>query len=131
MVVQSNFGNRDFVIDHKFSIYLRSGEFPGRSNTVNLSFLKIVFTFFDERHGTRSFGNIPPPSGSALLTSVMTRASFCCSKKVRKLLLFSTKVAFMCRKLHLCAHLTAKDLTQPIVLWADLAKSQDFPHFHL
>jgi len=26
---------------------------------------------------------------------VITRASFCCSKKVRKLHLFSTKVAFM------------------------------------
>jgi len=32
--------------------------------------------------------------------------------------------------LHLCAHLTAKDLTQPIFVCADLAKSQDFPHFH-
>jgi len=28
--------------------------------------------------------------------------------------LFSTKVAFMCSKLHFCAYLTAKDLTQPI-----------------
>ena len=34
-------------------------------------------------------------------------------------------------KLHLCAHLTAKDLTQPIFVCADLAKSQDFPHFYL
>jgi len=30
---------------------------------------------------------------------------------VRKLYLFLTKVAFMRRKLHLCAQLTAKDLT--------------------
>ena len=35
------------------------------------------------------------------------------------------------RKLHLCAHLTAKDLTQPIFVCMDLAKSQDFPLFHL
>ena len=34
---------------------------------------------------------------------VIIRSSFCCSKKVRKLHLFSTKVAFMRRKLHLCA----------------------------
>ena len=61
----------------------------------------------------------------------ITRASFCCSKKVRKLHLFSTKVAFMRRKLHLCAQLTAKDLTQPIFVCMDLAKSQDSPLFHL
>jgi len=36
----------------------------------------------------------------------------------------------MRKKLHLCAHLTAKDLTQPIFVCADLAKSQDFPHIH-
>jgi len=62
---------------------------------------------------------------------VINRASFCCTKKVRKLHLFSTKVAFMRRKLHFCAHLNAKDLIQPIFVCADLAKSQDFPHFHL
>jgi len=50
---------------------------------------------------------------------------------VRKLHLFSTKVAFMRRKLRLCAHLSAKDLTQLIFVSAHLAKSQDFPHFHL
>jgi len=37
----------------------------------------------------------------------------------------------MRRKLHLCAHLTAKDLTQRIFVCAGLAKSEDFPHFHL
>ena len=62
---------------------------------------------------------------------VISRESFCCSEKVRKLHLFSTKVAFMRSKLHFCAHLTAKDLTQPIFLCTYLAKSQDFPHFHL
>ena len=62
---------------------------------------------------------------------VITRASFGCSQKVRKLHLFSTKVAFMRRKLHLCAHLIAKDVTQPIFVCMDLAKSQDFPLFHL
>jgi len=62
---------------------------------------------------------------------IIIRASFCCSKKVRKLHLFSAKVAFMLRKLHLCAHVTVKDLTQPIFVCADLAKSHDFPHFHL
>jgi len=54
-------------------------------------------------------------------TEVMTRESFCCSEKVRKLHLFSTKVAFMRSKLHFCAHLTAKDLRQPIFVCADLA----------
>jgi len=44
--------------------------------------------------------------------------------------LFSTKLACMHSKLHLCAHLTAKDLTQPIFVCVDLAKSQDFLHFH-
>ena len=46
---------------------------------------------------------------------VITRASFCCSNKARKLHLFSAKVAFMCCELHLCAHLTVKDLKQPIL----------------
>jgi len=47
--------------------------------------------------------------------SVIIRASFCCSNKARKLHLFSAKVAFMRCKLHLCAHLTVKDLKQPIL----------------
>ena len=42
--------------------------------------------------------------------NMIIRASFCCSKKVIKL--------------HLCAHLTAKDLSQPIFVCADLAKSR-------
>ena len=46
---------------------------------------------------------------------VISRASFCCSNKARKLHLFSVKVAFMRCKLHLCAHLTVKDLKQPIL----------------
>jgi len=46
---------------------------------------------------------------------VITRASFCCSNKARKLHLFSAKIAFMRCKLHLCAHLTVKDLKQPIL----------------
>jgi len=46
---------------------------------------------------------------------IMTRASFCCSNKARKLHLFSAKVAFMRCKLHLCAHLTVNDLKQPIL----------------
>jgi len=33
MVVRSNFCNRDFLIDHEFSMGLRSGEFPGQSIT--------------------------------------------------------------------------------------------------
>ena len=63
-------------------------------------------------------------TGPSQVGDVITRASFCCSKKVRKLHLFSRKVA-------LCAHLTAKDMTQPIFVCADLTKSQDFPHFHI
>jgi len=43
----------------------------------------------------------------------------------------SEKVAFMRRKLHICAHLTVKDLTQPIFVCAVLAKGHDFLHFHL
>jgi len=67
VVVQSNFCNRDFLIDHKFSMGLRSGEFPGQSNTFKFCFLKIVFTFSDEKHGTRSYWNFPPPSRNAFL----------------------------------------------------------------
>jgi len=37
MVVQSNFCNRDFLIDHKFSMGLISGEFPGQSITSNFA----------------------------------------------------------------------------------------------
>jgi len=37
MVVQSNFCNRGFLIDHKFSMGLRSGEFPGQSITLNFA----------------------------------------------------------------------------------------------
>jgi len=48
-------------------------------------------------------------------TKMITRASFCCSNKARKLHSFSAKVAFMRCKLHLCAHLTVKDLKQPIL----------------
>jgi len=36
MVVQSNFCNRDFLTDHKFSMGLRSDEFPVQSITFNL-----------------------------------------------------------------------------------------------
>jgi len=35
MVVQSNFCNWGCVMDHKFSMGLRSGEFPSQSNTFN------------------------------------------------------------------------------------------------
>jgi len=45
MVVQSNIFNRDFVIDHKASMEFRYNEFLGQSNTYNLCFLKIAFTF--------------------------------------------------------------------------------------
>jgi len=71
MVVQSNFCNRDFLTDHKFSMGLRPGEFPGQSITFNFAFLKIVFTFSDERHGTISHWNFLPPSVNAFLISGM------------------------------------------------------------
>jgi len=45
MVVQSNTFKRDFVIDHKVSMELRSSEFLGQSITYNLCFLNIAFTF--------------------------------------------------------------------------------------
>jgi len=34
MVVKQNFSNRDFVIDQKFSMGLRSAEFPDQSNII-------------------------------------------------------------------------------------------------
>ena len=71
MGVQSNFCNRHFVIDRKLTIGLRSGEFLRQSNTY-FCFLKIFFTFSDDRHGARSCWNFPPPSGNALLISGMT-----------------------------------------------------------
>jgi len=72
MVVQYHFCNQDVLIDHKFSIGLRSGEFPGQPNTFNFCFLKIAFAFSDKRHGARSYWNFPPPSGNDLHISVMT-----------------------------------------------------------
>ena len=45
MVAQCNIFNRDFVIDHKVSMELRSSEFLDQSNTNNLWFLNIAFTF--------------------------------------------------------------------------------------
>ena len=64
---------------------------------------------------------------------VIIRASFCCSKKVRKLHLLSTKVAFMRRKLHLWEHLTF-DCEWLNITYFRLRRRgqiQDFPHFHL
>ena len=37
MVVQSNFFNREFLIDHLFSMGLRSGDFPGQYITFNFA----------------------------------------------------------------------------------------------
>jgi len=45
METQSNSFNRDFAVDHKFSMELRSGEFLDQSNTYNLCFLNIAFNF--------------------------------------------------------------------------------------
>jgi len=55
IVVQSNIFNRDFVIDHKVSVVLRSSEFPGQSNTYNLCFLKIAFTWKCPSHSCNDF----------------------------------------------------------------------------
>jgi len=60
-------------------------------------------------------------SAPQAIATVMSRASFCCSNKARKLHLFSAKVAFMRCKLHLCAHLTVKDLKQ-LILHAKIEK---------
>ena len=51
MVVQYNYCNQKFFTGHRFSMGLRSGEFPGQSNTFNFCYLKTVFTFLVERHG--------------------------------------------------------------------------------
>ena len=58
MVVQSNFCNRDFVIHHKVSVEVRSGIFPGQSNTINFCFLKTVFAFSHQRHWARFYWNV-------------------------------------------------------------------------
>jgi len=50
---------------------LRSGEFPGQSNTFDLCFINIILTFLDEVHGEQSYWNIPSPSGNTLLISGM------------------------------------------------------------
>jgi len=65
VVVQFNFCNRDFVIDHKLS-----GEFPCQSN--NFCFLKVVFIVSGERHGAISYWNFPSPSGNAFLIAGIT-----------------------------------------------------------
>jgi len=36
MVVKYDCCNRDFLIDHKFAMVLKSGDIPGQSNTYNL-----------------------------------------------------------------------------------------------
>jgi len=58
--MQYNFCTRAFAIDHKFSMGLRSDEFPGQSNTFNFCFLKIVFTCSVEAHGARPCWNFSP-----------------------------------------------------------------------
>jgi len=45
MVVQSNFCTRDFLTDHKFSMGLWSGEFPGQSITFNFASWKSFSLF--------------------------------------------------------------------------------------
>jgi len=45
VVVQSNFCNWDFLTDHKFSMGLRSGEFPGQSITSNFASWKSFSLF--------------------------------------------------------------------------------------
>ena len=99
---------------------------------------KSDFWTYTIRHRLTSRSTLQTMNGDLLRSSLkyvyyltnvpkmISRASFCCSKKVRKLYFFSTKVAIMRSKLHLCAHLTAKDLTQPILVCADLAKSKIF-----
>jgi len=52
IAVQLNFCNQDFLKYHKFSMGLRSGYTP--IYNIYIYFLKIVFTFSDERDGTIS-----------------------------------------------------------------------------
>jgi len=79
MEVQSNFYNRNFVVDHKLTMGLRSGECLRQSNTY-FCFLKIVFTFSNERHrvslgvlyyliemGKTELLTLPNPDKSAVL----------------------------------------------------------------
>ena len=62
----SSFCKRNFKIDQKFSIGLRSGEFPGQSATFITASLKTFFTCLHVWHGARSYWNTPPRSGKAL-----------------------------------------------------------------
>jgi len=68
-MLHSNFCNRDFIIDHRFSMGLRYGEFLGQSK--NFCFLKVVFTFTDERHGARSYRNFPPSENTLLISRML------------------------------------------------------------
>jgi len=60
MVVQSNFCNQDFLTDHKFSMGLRSDEFPVQS---------ITFNFASWKSSSLFHWNFLPPSGNAFFIS--------------------------------------------------------------
>ena len=57
-----------FMIAHKFSFGLRSGEMPGHSKTLYLLSLKNVCIIFDEWQSARHCGKMPPPSGKVTRT---------------------------------------------------------------
>jgi len=59
-----------FMIAHKFSFGLRSGELPGHSKTLNLLSLKNFCIIFDVWHGARPCWKMPPPSGKVTRTVV-------------------------------------------------------------
>ena len=54
------------IIAHKFSIGLRSGEFPGQSIVVSPFSSKNARIFFEVWQGARSCWKIPSPSGKSL-----------------------------------------------------------------
>ena len=68
MVVRSNFCNLDLLIDNKFSMGLRSGEFPGQSITFNFASWKSS-SLFQIKTRDNILLEFPPPSGNAFLIS--------------------------------------------------------------
>ena len=56
MVVQSHFCNQDFLIDHKFAMRLRSGEFPDQSITSNFASWKSSSLFQMKETGQYPIG---------------------------------------------------------------------------
>ena len=75
LLVQSRFLNLFLIIDHRFSIGFRSGEFPGHSKVVMLFSVMYLVTFFEVWQGAKSCWKIQSLLGKIF---VISGTSLCC-----------------------------------------------------